>query len=69
MNQAAHDQAAATISEAAPAKRRKGIDWSDPRVAIGNAPPLPRWPLVLMILVWLAWIGFLLVTSLTRIPR
>ncbi|MGD2110871.1 MAG: hypothetical protein PVI86_15945 [Phycisphaerae bacterium] len=36
------------------------IDWSDPNVPIGNAPRLPRWPLVLMVCVWVAWLGFLL---------
>lgn len=35
------------------------INWEDPSVPVGNAPPLPRWPLVLFTLAWLAWVMFL----------
>lgn len=39
--------------------RKKGIDWADPSVPIGNSPPLPRWPLVVGCLAWVAWVAFL----------
>lgn len=35
------------------------IDWSDPRTPVGNAPLLPRWPLVVSTIAWLAWVAFL----------
>ena len=44
------------------------INWSDPDVAAGNAPPLPRWPLAVAVILWLGWIGFLLSTALARVP-
>ncbi len=33
--------------------------WDDPSVPAGNAPPMPKWPLPLMLVVWFAWVGFL----------
>jgi hypothetical protein len=45
---------------------RKGIDWSDPSVPVGNGPPMPRWPLVLGSIALLVWLVFLLVMALTR---
>ncbi len=35
------------------------IDWADPNVPVGNAPPLPKWPLALSICAWLVWVVFL----------
>ncbi len=35
------------------------IDWTDPRIPVGNAPPLPRWPLAVATIAWLAWVAFL----------
>ena len=42
-----------------------GVDWEDPSVPVGNAPRLPRWPLVLFAVAWVAWVGFLLVVALS----
>ena len=33
--------------------------WDDPSVPAGNAPPMPKWPLPLMLAVWGTWAGFL----------
>jgi hypothetical protein len=33
--------------------------WDDPTVPAGNAPPMPKWPLALMLSVWVAWVAFL----------
>jgi len=35
------------------------IDWADPKTPVGDAPPLPRWPLIVAVAGWTAWIGFL----------
>ncbi len=48
----------------APKKRR--IDWSDPNVSVGNAPPMPRWPVVAFLLAWLGWIVFLVAMLLSQ---
>jgi hypothetical protein len=40
------------------------IDWADPNVPVGNAPPLPKWPLALSICAWLVWVVFLVVMML-----
>lgn len=44
---------------------RPRIDWEDPKIPVGNAPPLPRWPLVVTGLGWLAWVAFLVVMMQT----
>lgn len=40
---------------------RPRIDWEDPKIPVGNAPPLPRWPLVVAVFGWLGWVAFLVV--------
>ncbi len=42
---------------------RPRIDWADPNVPVGNAPPLPRWPLIVAGIAWLAWVVFLVVMT------
>ena len=44
--------------------KKRGVNWEDPSVPIGNAPQLPRWPLVLAGFAWLAWVVFLIVMML-----
>lgn len=39
-----------------------GIDWNDPLVAVGDAPPVSHWPLVVSSMCWLAWVAFLVAT-------
>ncbi len=41
--------------------RLTGVNWDDPNVPAGNAPPLPRWPMVIAGFAWFAWIVFLVV--------
>lgn len=43
--------------------KRPRIDWADPNVPVGNAPPLPRWPLIVAGIAWLAWVVFLVVMT------
>lgn len=45
--------------------KKPRIDWEDPNIPVGNAPPLPRWPLVVIGLVWVAWIVFMFVLVLS----
>ena len=40
--------------------------WDDPNVPIGNAPPLPRWPLLVSGAAWLGWVVFLVAMLMTR---
>ncbi len=47
-------------------EKKRGINWDDPSVPIGNAPPLPRWPLVLAAVAWFASVVFLVVMMLGR---
>ncbi len=44
--------------------KKPRIDWEDPNIPVGNAPPLPRWPLAVTGLAWLAWGVFLVVMML-----
>ena len=45
--------------------RKPRIDWADPNIPIGDAPPLPRWPLVLGGLAWASWVVFLVMMVLS----
>ncbi len=40
---------------------KPSVNWADPSVPIGDAPPLPRWPVVLLFSMWVASIAFLVV--------
>ena len=48
-------------------KPKKGVDWADPRVPVGNAPKLPLWPLILLGAAWIVWIVFLCVMAAARV--
>lgn len=39
------------------------IDWNDPSVPIGNAPPMSRWPIVAWALAFAGWVVFLAVMA------
>lgn len=61
-----HTAAAKRESDGAPEDSEKGlIDWEDPSVPIGNAPPLPRWPVAVSALVWASWIALLVAMVLS----
>ena len=45
---------------------KRGINWEDPSIRVGDAPPLPRWPLVVLGVAWLGWIVFLSVMVVSR---
>ena len=42
------------------------VNWDDPSVPVGNAPPMPRWPLVVSAIAWLAWVVFLIAMLLSQ---
>lgn len=44
--------------------KRLGSPWDDPNVPIGDAPPLPRWPLAVFSLAWVGWLAFLVVMAI-----
>lgn len=44
-----------------------GPNWNDPNVPAGDAPPLPRWPLLVASATWSAWMAFLLVMMVMRL--
>jgi len=46
---------------------KSGPDWTDPTVAVGNAPPMPGWPLAIALLAWAGGIVFLLVMMTERL--
>ena len=41
------------------ASAKGGIDWADPTVPVGNAPPMSPWKVVLFAIAWVGWLGFL----------
>jgi len=46
--------------------KRPRIDWADPKVPVGNAPPMSRWLLYVTGASWLAWIVFLIAMAASR---
>ncbi len=47
-------------------EKRRGVDWEDPSIPVGDAPPLPKWPLVLLGVAWLASMAFLALMVVSR---
>ena len=47
-------------------RKKSRVNWDDPSVPVGNAPPMSRWPLVVTTIVWLAWIVFLIAMLVSR---
>lgn len=35
------------------------INWEDPNVPVGDAPPYPKWPLAFFGTLWMGWVVFL----------
>ena len=42
------------------------IDWDDPSLPPGTAPPLPRWRLPVSIITYLVFVGFLVTMVVLR---
>ena len=60
-----------TSEVAAGGSKKDRADWNDSTIPCGNSPPLSRLPMVLSIVVWIAWIGFLVsmtVLALRSVP-
>ena len=55
-------------SGAASTSGKRRVDWEDPKVPVGNAPPLPRWPVYVSGLAWGAWVLFLFFLLLSLNP-
>ena len=47
-------------------QKKSRVNWSDPSVPVGNAPPMPRWPVAVTGLAWLAWLIFLMGMLMSR---
>jgi len=47
-------------------QKKARVNWDDPSVPVGNAPPMPRWPVVVTAIAWLAWVVFLIAMLVSR---
>ena len=47
-------------------QKKTRVNWDDPSVPVGNSPPMPRWPLVVSAMAWIAWVVFLIVMLASR---
>lgn len=61
-----HDQASNAESKETPQPAPR-IDWDNPNTLAGDAPPMPRWPLMLSIVVYAGWLVFLVVMAYMRL--
>ena len=57
----ANAESTTSTSETTNRHKERRINWDDPNVTVGNAPPVPRWPLFAAGLAWLGWVVFLVV--------
>ncbi len=55
-----------TDADASADEKKRGVDWEDPTIPVGNAPPLPKWPLMLLGVAWLASMAFLALMAVSR---
>lgn len=55
-------EATSNQDEASQRVEPPGIDWNDPQVPVGDAPPVSHWPLVVSAVCWFAWVAFLVAT-------
>ena len=55
-----HD-AAASEGDSGATSKKQAINWADPDIPVGDAPPLPRWPVAVFSAAWLGWIVFLMI--------
>ncbi len=58
---------AASPDEAVASSRPPRYDWDDPSVPPGDAPAMPRWPMILGAVAWGGWVIFLVVMAIVRI--
>ena len=56
---AAADVAGHSVTGSGDEPKKPRIDWADPNVPVGNAPPMPRWPLTAAAIAWIVWVVFL----------
>lgn len=47
-------------------QKKSRVNWDDPSVPVGDAPPMPRWPVVVTAIAWLAWVIFLIAMLASR---
>ncbi len=43
------------------------LNWADPDIPAGDAPPMPAWPLVVAVLAFTSWLVFLVVMAYVRV--
>ncbi|MCB9851381.1 MAG: hypothetical protein H6817_11830 [Phycisphaerales bacterium] len=60
-----NEKPAADAKEAAPVKPPK-YDWADPKIPAGNAPAMPRWPLIVSGAAFAFWLCFLIAMAIVR---
>ena len=49
-------------------RNKQRIDWDDPSIPVGDAPPMPSWPVVTFAIAWGGWVVFLIVMMLSAGP-
>ncbi|UCE61224.1 MAG: hypothetical protein JSU63_05640 [Phycisphaerales bacterium] len=48
-----------SASETPKAEEKPAVDWADPTIPVGDSPPLPRWPAIVLGVAWFGWLVFL----------
>ena len=55
-----------TAADTTEAPSGSTVGWNDPSLPAGQAPPQPRWRLVLSVAVFVLWLAFLVVMVVLR---
>ena len=56
-----NNDAAASEGDSGETLKKRGINWADPSIPVGDAPPMPYWPVAVFVAVWVGWIVFLMI--------
>lgn len=62
-----HNPGGEPAASACPATSQPTINWEDPNVPAGNAPPMSRFPLIASAVVFGLWIAFLVAMAFVRL--
>ncbi len=59
MSENTNEEKIETASETPKEEDKPAVDWADPSVPVGDSPPLPKWPAVVLGVAWFGWLVFL----------
>ena len=66
MSENANEGKIETESEVPKEEKKPVVDWADPSIPVGDSPPLPKWPAVVLGVAWVGWLVFLALMAVSE---